>query len=418
MTLRRSGTAAPVALAVAVAVLGGGLWNARQADARERDAQLIATAEVDAELAVRAADIAFYEKRIAEDPASALDRTQAASLYLQRARELGDFRDYVRAESLARESLARTTSHNSAAYAVLSSALLAQHRFLEARDAARALVAAEPSVDAYRSMLGEACLETGDYEGARVAFDSISAAGRASLAVAPRLARWAEIRGDTATARRLVRASVNTVARLDGVSREQAAWFYLRAADFEIRYGRAPRGEALLEAGLARNPGDARLLAAMARARAAQHDWRGVITYGDSAINRQLDPATLGVVSDAYAALGDSASAREYSTAMEAAVGQQPGTYHRAWSLFQLDHGQRVDAVLAAAQAEIATRPDVYGHDLLAWALFKRGRLAEARVAMRRALAQGIRDPQILQHSAAIEAATRATAQQGRPGPS
>lgn len=409
MTLRRSGTALAVVLAAAVAVLGVGSWNARQLAAKERDASRVATTDVAAQLAVRTADIAFYEKRIAEDPASALDRTQAASLLMQRARETNSYGDYLRAETLVRESLALSTSHNSQAYAVLSSALLAQHRFLEARDAARALVQSEPTIDAYRSMLGEACLEAGDYDGARVAFDSISPSGRASLAVAPRLARWAEIRGDTATTRRLVHASVNTVSRLEGVSREQAAWFHLRAADFDLRYRNPRRAETLLQEGLALNPGDVRLLTAMARVRAAVRDWRGAITYGDSAISVALDPATLGIVSDAYSQLGDTARAAEYFTAMEAAVGQQPGMYHRAWSLFLLDHGQRVDQVLAAAQAEIRSRPDVYGYDLLAWALFKRGRVEEAQTAMHQALAQGTRDPQLLQHAAAITAAAAAT---------
>ena len=36
---------------------------------------------------------------------------------------------------------------------------------------------------------------------------------------------------------------------------------------------------------------------------AAHHDWRQTIRYGDSTIAIVLDPATLGVVSDAYAAL-------------------------------------------------------------------------------------------------------------------
>ena len=402
-TLRR--WIAPLAVAVAVCV--GLLWNTRRADAAKRTnaALVLASAAAAAEVSIRSADIEFYERRIVEDPESATDRTRLGELLLQRARASNDYQDFVRAEEVARGSLEQRVTRNGAAYAVLASSLLAQHRFVEAREAGRSLVAAEPGEDAYAALLGETCLEVGDYAGARVAFESISAKGRASLAVTPRLARWAEIRGDTATARRLFRSALNTARQTPAMPREQAAWFFLRAADLDARQGRAERAENTLHEGLVRNPGDHRLLAAIARLRLGRHDLRGAIEYGDSAIMIALDPATLGTISDAYRSLGDTAQAAQYFAAMEVAVGQQPGTYHRAWSLFLLDRGVRIPEVLAAAQAEIAERPDVYGHDLLAWALFKSGRVVEARAAMRQALALGTIDPALAAHAADIERA-------------
>ena len=228
-----------------------------------------------AEASIRSADIAFYEQRIANDPASALNRTRLAELLLQRARAQNDYQDFLRAEQVARASLAQRSTRNSAPYAVLASSLLAQHRFLEARDAARSLVAAEPDTDSYAALLGETCLEVGDYEGARAAFARISPAGRASLAVTPRLARWAELRGDTATTRRLMQSALNTTRKTLEMPREQAAWFFLRAADVDARQGRGQRAEATLREGLLRNPGDHRLLAAMARMRVERGDLRG-----------------------------------------------------------------------------------------------------------------------------------------------
>jgi hypothetical protein len=56
-------------------------------------------------------------------------------------------------------------------------------------------------------------------------------------------------------------------------------------------------------------------------------------------------------------------------------------------------------------QDELRTRRDVYGFDLLAWALHKSHRDGEARAAMDRALSLGTVDPQLLRHSAAIDAA-------------
>ena len=396
-----------LALVAAALTAGSGTWwHVRRLAAMERVAGAEAASDVAAEREMRTADIAFFEARAARDPESAADRTRLAALYAQRARETGDEQDYLRAEASARASLDLRTRRNGAASVVLTSALLAQHRFVEAHDVARRLVAEMPDVDAYHALLGETSLELGDYAAAGAAFGSISPAGRRSLDVAPRLARWAEIRGDTAAARAILRESVKAVAERRDVPREQAAWFHLRLADLYLRQGRTRGAERELRAGLAIDPADHRLLSAMARLAAVRHDWRDAVRYGDSAVAIVLDPATLGVVSDAHAALGDTAKAAEYFAAMEASVGQQPGAYHRAWSLYLLDHGRRVPEVLAAAQAELAGRRDVYGYDLVAWALYRSGRAREAREPMRLALAQGTQDAMLHYHAGMIARAT------------
>jgi predicted Zn-dependent protease len=61
--------------------------------------------------------------------------------------------------------------------------------------------------------------------------------------------------------------------------------------------------------------------------------------------------------------------------------------------------------VRAAAEAELATRRDVYGYDVVAWARFKEGRVDEARQAMAGALAQGTQDALLLYHAGMIERA-------------
>src|SRR5438128_1517175 len=183
---------------------------------------------------------------------------------------------------------------------------------------------------------------------------------------------------------------------------EQLAWFHLRVGDLALRHARLEDAGWALRAGLAVRPGDYRLLAALARLEAARGRWRRAIAYGEDAIAAVPDPATFGLISDAYQALGDSSAAAQYAHAMEVAVAGQPGQWHRAWSLFLLDHDRRVPEVLAKAREELATRHDIYGYDLVAWALHKQHRDREARVAMVRALALGTDDPQLRAHAAAI----------------
>ena len=358
--------------------------HARAADASRRDA-----------------DIGFYAERVAADSIGAADRARLAALYLQRAREMGDFEDYRRAEGLARRSLALRVGHNAGTYASLASALLAQHRFAEALRVARDLNARDAGVPGHQALLAEIELELGRYDAARRLFDSLWAV-RHDLSVAPRLARWAEITGRTDLARRLLDGALAQAKARADLPPEQLAWFHLRVGDLALRHGRFAEAEYAFRAGLAVFPSDYRLLAAQARLAAARGRWRDVIAYGDEAVATVPDPATFGVVSDAYAALGDGAHAAEYARAMEVAVLGQPGQWHRAWSLFLLDHGRRVPEVLAHAKRELETRRDIYGYDLLAWALHKSGRDGAARTAMARALALGTDDPLLLHHAAEI----------------
>jgi len=185
--------------------------------------------------------------------------------------------------------------------------------------------------------------------------------------------------------------------------REQVAWFDLRLGDLALRAGKLDQAERELEAGLEILPGDYRLLGTLARLHADRHDWRLAADAGELAVSRALDPATLGLLHDAWAALGDTAKAEEYYRAMAVAVLHQPGPYHRAWSLFLLDHDREVPRVLGNVESELRTRRDIYGYDLLAWALHKSGRDTEARAPMARALSLGTRDAMLYFHAGMID---------------
>jgi tetratricopeptide (TPR) repeat protein len=358
---------------------------------------------------VRNLDIAFFRARVARDPRGARDLAQLASLYLQRARETGDNGDLERAEASARQSLALRRGRNEQAYGVLASTLLAQHRFAESLDVGRALLAMDSSSVAARGLVAETELELGDYVEAGRLFGMLSSY-RADPGIAPRLARWEELRGRPLEARRLMRAARDVAARRHAMPREQLAWFQLRLGDLALRAGRLGEATRELEAGLRLLPSDARLLAALSRVYAARHEWRQAAETGELAVSRTLDPATLGLLADAYTALGEPTKAEAYDRAMGLSVLRQPGPYHRAWSLYLLDHGRDVAQVLAKIRQELVTRRDVYGYDLLAWALHKSGRDREALEPMRIALSLGTRDAMLYYHAGTIQLALGDTA--------
>ncbi len=394
-------------LLLGVAVVVAAAWfgnRARSATQRNRATAAADSAAAD-EHSRRDRDIVFYERRAAADPISAGDRAQLAALYLRRAREGGDYGDVLRAEELARESLTLRSTHNADVNATLILSLMEQHRFAEARDVGRRLVAENPSNTGYRALLGEVSLEVGDYAGARAAFDSLPLDSRTSFNIAPRLARWLEILGNNRGARRILYRAMAAADSSPDLSREQVAWFHLRVGDIEMRNGRLRGAESALRSGRDVMPQDYRLMAAQARLAALKGDWRRAISLGDSSIAISLDPGTLGLIGDAYLALGDSVKAREYMKTMEVAIAAEPGAYHRASGLHLLDRGEQVDEVAARAREEMAARKDIYGFDLLAWALHKQGRHREALQAMTQALRLGTRDASLFYHAGMIHRA-------------
>jgi tetratricopeptide (TPR) repeat protein len=361
------------------------------------------------ERAERDVQIRVWHQALDADPTSAIVTGQLAALHLQRAREGGGWEDYLKAEAFARQSVGKRTKRNSAASSTLVSILLAQHRFTEAREIAEALVRAEPEVPAYRASLAEVAMELGDYVAADTLFRSVWSE-RGTLTTAARLARWLELTNHVPEARRLlITARADALSRRD-VARETQAWFHLRVGDLDLRRGRLADAAAAYTAGLTLEPDDPRLLAAMARYEMAQRNWREAITWGERAIAVQLDPATLGLIGDAYGALGDRTKADEYYQTLEVAVSLQPGAYHRAWSLHLLEHGLQVGEVLAKAMDELRDRKDVYGYDIVALGLEKSGRHAEAQAAMREALRLQTPDPLLERHARELGVTTAVTA--------
>jgi tetratricopeptide (TPR) repeat protein len=352
---------------------------------------------------VRERDIEFYKARADRDPTGAADLAHLGALYLERARDTGDPRDAILAEQVARRSIGNREAHNVAAHQILASSLLSQHRFTEALVESKHVRDSDSTSAPARAAVAEIEMELGQYDSASVGFASLDGA-QTNLAVAPRLARWSEIRGHTEAARRYMRGALTVAEYEPTLPREQLAWFWMRAGDIELRAGNLAAADSAYRVGLSRNPGDYRVLAAMARLAMTRGGWSEAVKYGEESIATTLDPATLGILSDAYRALGDSARAADYARVLDVAVSKQPGAYHRAWSLFLLDHNQRVDVVARKIREEMRTRRDIYAYDLLAWSLHKQGRDADARRAMAIALSQGTKDPQLLRHAAAIDA--------------
>lgn len=397
-----------VATAVAVIAVVRDRAAARSPVARSAPLVALSAAAFD-EAEVRDRDIEFYAARAAGDASSAADRITLARLLFARSRTTGSVADLARAEQLARASVALRTQRNGQAFELLASVLMARHAFAEAHAVAMQADSLAPATPSHLALLGEIELETGDYEAAATHFESVYY-DREQFTIGARLARWYEVTGRADLARLFLARAIVSVDRRDDLPREQIAWFHYRLGELELRVGNFAAADSAFQDGLRRNPDDVRVLGALSRLALARNDWARTIEYGERATGVQLDPTTLGAVSRAYQAQGDTAQAAHYAHAMAVSALQQPGVIHRAWGLFLLDHGttgERAD-VLVRARRELRDRRDVYGHDLVAWALYRNGHADEARREMTLAMAQHTQDQLLVAHAAALGVAVAA----------
>jgi hypothetical protein len=84
---------------------------------------------------------------------------------------------------------------------------------------------------------------------------------------------------------------------------------------------------------------------------------------------------------------------------------------NRELTAWYIDFANRPADALRIAEREIARRQDVFTIDSYAWALAATGNLPRASVEIQRAVATGVKDPQVLRHAAAIARRLGTTAQ-------
>ncbi len=145
--------------------------------------------------------------------------------------------------------------------------------------------------------------------------------------------------------------------------------------------------------------------AGFARAAAALGRIDDAIAHYERAIAIVPQPEYLAALGDLYTLRGDtSRAARAYDTvevsASLATLDQR--LYDRQFALFYLEHERSLDRALTIAEASLAQRPDAYGYDIYAWALYKTGHYTEAVAASQRALAMGTRDARLHYHAGFI----------------
>jgi tetratricopeptide (TPR) repeat protein len=137
-------------------------------------------------------------------------------------------------------------------------------------------------------------------------------------------------------------------------------------------------------------------------------DYEAAISFYKKAQERVPLPGTAIALVDLYTSLGrlDEAKRQEdFVEFIERAGAPGSVSYSRQLALFWADHDIRLDEAVEIMRRERAARSDIYTCDALAWCLFKKGELSEARVAIGEAMRLGTRDARIYYHAGLIHRA-------------
>ena len=325
--------------------------------------------------------------------------------YAQKARETGDLSYLTLAEKALRKAL-EITPDNAGAARHLAFVFSTRHEFLEA--AAQALKAIEldpKDGDAY-GVLGDAYLELGRYDRAGEAYDTMMGL-KSDLASYGRTSGLKNLRGDSAGAIDDLRRAVAS-GQATGQPRESIAWAQWQLGAEHAAIGQHEAAEAQYLAALQTYPGYYRGLGGLAQVRVAQGRLdEAAELYGKALAVTPL-PEYAVALGDLYMAMGRAADARRQYDLVEY-IGQlnavNKAIYNRELAYFYADHETKLDAALTLARAEYEVRRDVYGHDVLAWALYKSGQWREALAPMEKALELGTRDAKLFFHAGMIHRA-------------
>ena len=339
------------------------------------------------------------EARIKSLPTSPDGYNLLAAAYMQKARETGDFGFNDRAETTLNRSL-EIAPDDSSALILRSSLLLTYHRFREAlNEANRGQVPGRESPDLY-GVITDALVELGDYPAAVEAAQKMMDL-RPDSAAYSRASYLRALHGDVEGA---IEAMVVAVTAANSGNSENAAWYRVHLGLNLMNAGKLAEGEREFDTALEMFPNYHLALAAKARARVADDDFDTAIHFYLQAQERVPLPEVVIALGDLYSKLGRVNEAKKQYELVVFIERQAAGntTYSRQLALFWADHDMKLDEALEIMRRERAARADIYTSDALAWCLFKKGQLAEAKEAIEQAMRLGTRDARIFYHAGII----------------
>jgi tetratricopeptide (TPR) repeat protein len=339
---------------------------------------------------------------------------QLGASYIQKGRETADASYYELAKQALDKSLDLVSNDPAAASAKTHMAVvaMAEHQFEDALSWAQAALALGSGDPSPWAMVGDALTDLGEYGRAAEAYARLrdplhpeDESGGAAYERNSRLAYLQFLKGDAPGAIKLMRAAIAVAVTLR-LPAENVAWSQYQLGEICFKSGDLAGAEQAYRAGLEMDPHSYRNLAGLGEVRTAQERYPEAIALYQKALAVVPFPAYAAALYDLDLQVGRSDDARQQLALVEFISKLNPlneRLFYRELALFYADHNLKLKESVDLAKKELEVRHDIYTWDILAWVLFKNGRIPEAAEAMDKALALGTGDALLDFHAGMIE---------------
>jgi tetratricopeptide (TPR) repeat protein len=350
------------------------------------------------------ARIAFYRAR-AGGPATYPAYARLGLAFLQKARESGEPGYLEDAERAFRQSLGY--QRNFEALRGLGAALLAQHRFGEALSLAREAVETLPTDPEAHGLLFDIQLALGETQQAAATLDRLLKL-ETGFAALSRLAALDEAYGQASGALRGM-AQACRDAETRSFPRETQAWCQVRLGSIYVALCDATQAEHRYARAVLLLPGYVPAREHLAELRAAQGRHSEAIALYEELLRDSPRPQLRLALAELYSLAGEKEKAAAETNLAREALGRSVGSNSRAewreWALALLDDPATAAEGLRWAERDAANRSHPLARAVLAWALHRNARTAEAWRTMEPLAQSPDADPAVLLWAAQIRSA-------------
>jgi tetratricopeptide (TPR) repeat protein len=345
--------------------------------------------------------VAAAQKVVASKPAQPDGYNQLALAFARRARETADTDNYDKAEEAIARSL-ELSPDNFEALKMRAWVLLGKHEFRKALELASILNKRAPDDLLVYGFLTDANAELGNYKEAEEACQWMLDLRPGNVPALTRAAYLRELFGDIEGALDLMAKSYERTPPLEV---EDRAWLLTQLGHLELLAGRTGNAELMLQEALKLFPNYHYALANLAKVRSTQEKHGEAADLQKRRYAAAPHPENLYALAEALERAGrrpeaTTAFAEFEKQALQEAEGWDNA--NRELVFYYANHAQRPAEALKIARMEVERRKDVYTLDAYAWALHVNNDHREALETIDRALAVGIKDPEVLSRAATI----------------
>lgn len=355
----------------------------------------------DAGLSPAQKSIGRAQEMIARHPTSFEPYNALAMAEARRARETSDTSHYTEAEKALAQSL-KLMPDNYEGLKIRTWLLLGRHEFAQALETAQKLNRKTPDDVVVYGYLADANAELGNYSAAETAAQWMLNLRPGNVPGLTRGAYLRELFGDLDGAVDFMQMAYDATPSSE---LEDRAWLLTQIAHIRLQMGDLAKAEMYANGALELFPDYHYALGTLAQVRIAQRRYEEAATLMGRRYALAPHAENLYAWAQAVKLAGktDEAASRfaEFEKRSVAESAMADNSNHEL-VFYYADQQKNPAEALRVARLEASRRHDVHTLDCLAWALHANHQDREALVNIEKALATGVKDPDILYHAGVI----------------